>query len=132
MALKVLLSSDSRSQDLSVHSFTGPSFGRKLDYVDQCLSHNIYLKNTVLSWRFLKKLKIELPSMCACLFAQSYLTLRVFGLWPARFLRSWVPPGKNTAVGCHALLQEIIQTQEPSPLLLCLLPCRQILHLLHR
>ena len=29
------------------------------------------------------------------------------GLEPARFLCSWGSPGKNTEVGCHALLQEI-------------------------
>ena len=125
------MSSDSRSQDLSVHSFTGPSFGRKLDNVDQCLSCNIYFKNTVLSWRFLKKLKIELPNTHACLVAQSYLTLRFFGLWPVRFLSPWVSPGKSTGGGYHALLQEIFLTQESDPLFLCLLHCRQIFNLLH-
>ena len=35
--------------------------------------------------------------------------------------------GKNTGVGFHALLQGIFPTQGSSPLLLCLLHCRQIL-----
>ena len=34
-------------------------------------------------------------------------------------------PGKNTGVGCHALLQGIFPTQEPNP---GLLHCRQILY----
>ena len=34
-------------------------------------------------------------------------------------------PGKNTDVGCHALLQGIFPTQELNP---CLLHCKQILY----
>ena len=37
-------------------------------------------------------------------------------------------PGKNTGMGCHALLQGIFSTQESNPHLLRLLHCRQILH----
>ena len=40
-------------------------------------------------------------------------------------------PGKNTRVGCHALLQGIFPTQGSNPCLLCLLHCRQILYLLN-
>ena len=39
-------------------------------------------------------------------------------------------PGKNTGMGCHALLQGIFLTQESNPCLLCLLHCRQILYCL--
>ena len=35
-------------------------------------------------------------------------------------------PGKNTGVGCHALLLGIFPTQGSNPRLLCLLHCRQI------
>ena len=42
----------------------------------------------------------------------------------------WDSPGKNSGVGCHALLQEIFLTQESNP---GLLRCRQILyHLSHQ
>ena len=34
-------------------------------------------------------------------------------------------PGKDTGVGCHALVQGIFPTQGPNP---CLLQCRQILY----
>ena len=37
-------------------------------------------------------------------------------------------PGKNTGVGCHALLQGIFPTERSNPCLLCLLHCRQILY----
>ena len=37
-------------------------------------------------------------------------------------------PGKNTGVGCHALLQGIFLTQGSNPSLLCLLHCRRILY----
>ena len=32
-------------------------------------------------------------------------------LWPARLLYPWVFSGKNTGVGCYALLQRIFLTQ---------------------
>ena len=48
-------------------------------------------------------------------------SVRPYGLWPASFLCLWDSPGKNTGVGCHALLQEIFLTQGLNPCLLCLL-----------
>ena len=47
------------------------------------------------------------------------------GLQPARLLCPWNCPGKNTGVGCHALLQGIFPTQVSKP---CLPHCRQILY----
>ena len=55
-------------------------------------------------------------------------SLQPHGLQPARLLCSWDFPGKNTGVGCHALLQGLFLTQELNPCLLCLLHCRQILY----
>ena len=43
------------------------------------------------------------------------------GLQPARLLCSWDSPGKNTGVGCHALLQGIFLIQGLNPCLLCFL-----------
>ena len=37
-------------------------------------------------------------------------------------------PGKNTGVGCHALLQDIFPTQGSNPCLLWLLHCKWILY----
>ena len=45
-----------------------------------------------------------------------------------RLLCPWDTPGKNTRMGCHALLQGIFPTQESNPHLLCLLHCKQILY----
>ena len=42
----------------------------------------------------------------------------------ARLLCPWDSPGKNTAVGCHFLLQRIFPTQGSNPRLLSLLHCR--------
>ena len=47
------------------------------------------------------------------------------GLLPTRLLCPWDSPGKNTEVGCHALLQEIFLTQGLNS---SLLRCRQILY----
>ena len=45
-----------------------------------------------------------------------------------RLLCPWDSPGKNTGVGCHAVLQGIFSTQGSNPQLLQLLHCRQILY----
>ena len=51
------------------------------------------------------------------------------GLQPTRLLCPWDSPGKNTGVGCHALLQGTFPIQGSNPRLL---HCRQILyHLIH-
>ena len=52
-------------------------------------------------------------------------SLRPHRLQPARFLSPWNSPGKNTGVGCHALLQGIFPTQGSNP---GLPHCRQILY----
>ena len=53
------------------------------------------------------------------------LTLRSYGLWPARLLCPWNFPGKNTGVGCHFLLQRIFLTQVSNLGLLRLLNWRE-------
>ena len=42
-------------------------------------------------------------------------SLQPHGLQLARFLCPWDSPGKNTAVGCHSLLQRIFLTQGVNP-----------------
>ena len=49
------------------------------------------------------------------------LCVALCGLWPARLLCPWDSPGKNTGVGCRALLQGIFPTQGSNPRLLCFL-----------
>ena len=49
------------------------------------------------------------------LVAQSCLTLRPYGLWPARLLCLWNSPGKNTGVGSHSLLQGNLRDPEIEP-----------------
>ena len=59
------------------------------------------------------------------LVAQSCPTAPPHELTPARLLCPWDSPGKNTGVGCHALLQGIFLTQGSN---LSLLHCRWILY----
>ena len=54
-------------------------------------------------------------------------SLRPHGPQSARLLCPWDTPGKNIAVGCHALPQGIFPTQRLNP---GLLHCRQILYCL--
>ena len=54
-------------------------------------------------------------SVCECVsvcFTQSFDSLWPLGLQPARLLHPWYSPGKNTGVGCYALLQGIFTTQK--------------------
>ena len=55
-------------------------------------------------------------------------SLRPCGPQPTRLLSPWGSPGKNTGVGCHALLQRIFPTQGLNLHLLCLMHCRWILY----
>ena len=52
-------------------------------------------------------------------------SLQPHRLQPTRLLCPWNSPGKNTRVGCHALLQRIFQTQESN---LGLPHCKQSLY----
>ena len=78
-------------------------------------------------WRFLKKLWLELPCVCA----RSVLSdsLRPHGLQPTRLLCPQDSPGKDTGMGSysllHFLLQGIFPTQGSNP---SLLHCRQTLN----
>ena len=54
---------------------------------------------------FSKSMSLFLLSVC--MSAQSLSRVcspQPHGLWPARFLCPWNPPGKNIGVGCHFLL----------------------------
>ena len=56
---------------------------------------------------------------CFCLIAKSCPTLwQSHAQQPTRLLCPWDSPGKNTAVGCHALLKRIFPTQGLNPYLL--------------
>ena len=55
-------------------------------------------------------------------------TWGAYGLLPTRLLCLWDSLGKNTGMGCHALLQGIFPIQGSNPLLLYLLHHRQILY----
>ena len=55
-------------------------------------------------------------------------SLRPHGLYPARLLSLWDSLGKNTEMGCHALVQGIFPSQGSNP---GLLHCRQILYSLN-
>ena len=61
-----------------------------------------------LKWRAL----LRLFCVCAKLLHASCMSdsLQPYGLWLARLICSRYPPGKNTGVGCHALLQGIFPT----------------------
>ena len=48
-------------------------------------------------------------------------SVQPYGLYPTRLLCPWDSPGKNTGLGCHALLQGIFPTQALNLLVLCLL-----------
>ena len=65
--------------------------------------------------------------LCCAVLSRPVMSssLRPHGLQPTRLLCPWDSPGKNTAVGCHALLQGIFPTEGLNP---GLLHCRWILY----
>ena len=67
---------------------------------------------------------------CACVLSCSVMSnsLQPQGLPPTKLLHPWDSPGKNTGMGCPALLQGIFPTQWSNP---SLPHCRQILCLLN-
>ena len=52
-----------------------------------------------------------LPTYCVLSHSVVSDSVQPRGLQPARLLGPWNPPGKNTGVGCHFLLQGIFPTQ---------------------
>ena len=67
---------------------------------------------------------VPLPSP-KCYMLVTSDSLWPHGLQPARLLCPWDSPGKNTGVGCHALLQRIFPTQGSK---LGPFHCRQVLY----
>ena len=67
-------------------------------------------------------LNIYAPNMHVCMLVASFLSdsLWPHGLKSSSFLYLWDSPGKNTGVGCYALLQDIFLVQESNLRLLCL------------
>ena len=64
----------------------------------------------------LKEACIQPQGPSAVLSHSSYVwLLQPYGLQPARFLCPCDFPGKNTGMGCHSLLQELVPTQGSNP-----------------
>ena len=59
------------------------------------------------------------PNLRMCVHAQSSTLCNL--MEPSRLLCPWDPPGKNSGVGRHALLQGIFPTQRSNPSVLSLL-----------
>ena len=74
-----------------------------------------YSPGVTKSWTRLKWLSM-------CMWAHVSDSFQLYGLQPTRLLCPWDSPGKNTGVGCHALLQGIFPTQGSNS---------GLLHLLH-
>ena len=63
---------------------------------------------------FILNTPLNLVSVCVCVWAElrvMFDSLQPQGLKLTRLLCPWDSPGKNTEVGCHALLQGIFPTQ---------------------
>ena len=76
----------------------------------------------LLSSKHLLILLVHTVRVCAVLLQSCPSdSLCPYGLQPTGLLCPWDSPGKNTGVGCHALLQGIFLTQGSNPCVLCLL-----------
>ena len=86
-----------------------------LHFQAKCLSQGLGAGNgdsdkTSLSDNPTEEVEHSVECMCSNSL-QSCLTLWPYGLYSARLLCPWDFPGKNTGVGCHAILQGIFPTQ---------------------
>ena len=76
-------------------------------------------------------LKWSASLLCACVlscFSNVWLFAIVWTVYPTRLLCLRDSSGKNTGMGCHALVQGIFLTQRSNTSLLWLLHCRRILY----
>ena len=76
------------------------------------------------SWKTYQDVKKQVESLVCCAlspFTSFQLHVAPWTVGP-RLLCPWGYPGKNTEVGCHALLQGIFPTWGSNLYLLCLLP----------
>ena len=55
-------------------------------------------------------------------------SLRLYRMWLARLLCPYDSPGKNTGLGCNALLQRMFLTQGSNLCLVSTCICRQVLY----
>ena len=85
--------------------------------VSSCLWWN----NLIFIWQGQESEKCEIVSLSVV----SMTLCNPMDCSPSRLLYPWNPPGKNTGVGSHSLLQGIFPTQGLNLGLLC---CRQILY----
>ena len=77
------------------------------------LNKNIWLLHFISNICFKEQafLISDFPIQPGCSRSVMSDSLRPLGLQPARLLHPWDSPGKNTGVGCHALLQGVFLTQ---------------------
>ena len=52
-----------------------------------------------------KMVRLYIYILYICVYLLVTDSLRSYGLWPAGIQCPWDPPGRNTGVGCHFLLQ---------------------------
>ena len=97
----------------------GASETRHLDRLSECLGldWSEFSRTSVLEINENYVCSISLVQLCATLWTVAH-----------RLLCPWYSPGKNTGVGCHALLQGIFPTQGSNPPLPNLQHCRRILY----
>ena len=79
------------------------------------------LREKLYTQSLMQRRQLQLYVCMPAVVLQSCPAFRDSGLQPTWLLCPWDTPGKNTGVGCHALLQEIFPTQGLNPGPLCLL-----------
>ena len=72
--------------------------------------NEISLRGLLLPIPFISSLMLLLLSHITNVYS-----MQTYGLWPTRLFCLWDSPGKNTGVGCHALLQRIFPTPGIKP-----------------
>ena len=110
---------------------TVPRVTKSQTWLSDRLFHFTQLNRLLYGWNIVIQLYVNFKkSMITLSRSAMSNSLRPHGLQSFRLLHPWDSPGKNTGVGCHALLQGIFPTQGSNP---GLPHCRWILyHLSHK
>ena len=113
----------------SVHTWTWDTLEKWTNSISSRLWY-IYLPVCALRWYLLtcdSRMHTRVQMLCMRVLSRFSLCLTLcdpMDCSPPRLFCPWDSPGKNTGVGCHALLQGIFLTQGWNPHLLCLLHWR--------
>ena len=115
--IKIYSVSEFSSTSCSIVNYSHPTVHQIFRIYSSCISETLCTLTNIISFYSwcVESFYYESESASHSVMSDS---LQPHGLQPARLLCQQDSPGKNTAVGCHSLLQGVFPTQGSNPSLL--------------